>query len=176
MAVSRQEKETSLASLTEDLKTARGVVFTEYRGMTVKQLEQVRKGLRKENVKYQVVKVSLLKKALAALGISSDTLSYSGPVAMAVSQEEETAPARILKGMSKENPFLILDGGLFNNALVGADVVSKLASLPTKQQLLGQLLSVLQGPARGLVTVLSGNTRNLLNVLSAIKDKYRINE
>jgi len=171
MAVSRQDKEASLASLTEDLKTARGVVFTEYRGMTVKQLEQVRKGLRKENVKYQVVKVSLLKKALAALGISSDTLKYASPVAMAVSQEEETTPARILKGMAKENPFLILGGGLFNNGLVGADVVSKLASLPTKQQLLGQLLSVLQGPARGLVTVLSGNTRNLLNVLNAIREK-----
>ncbi len=171
MAVSRKEKEAALAELTEDLKTARGVVFTEYRGMTVKQLEQVRKNLRKENVKYQVVKVSLLKKALATLGISSDGLTYNGPIALAVSQEEETAPARILKGMTKENPLLILDGGIFNNAIVGADIVGKLASLPTKQQLLSQLLSVLQGPARGLVTVLSGNTRNLLNVLNAIKDK-----
>ena len=171
MAVSKQEKESTLASLTEDLKTARGVVFTEYRGLTVKQLEQVRKNLRQENVKYQVVKISLLKKALAALGISADGLQYNGPLAVAVSQDEETAPARILKALTKENPMLILDGGIFNNAIVGADIVSKLASLPTKQQLLGQLLSVLQGPARGLVTVLSGNTRNLLNVLNAIREK-----
>lgn len=171
MAVSKKQKETDLAALTEDLKSARGVVFTEYRGLTVKQLENVRKALRKENVKYQVVKVTLLKKALAALGMNAEDVKYNGPIALAVSNEEETAPARILKGMTKENPLLILDGGIFNNAVVDSTVVAKLASLPTKEQLLGQLLSVLNGPARGLVTVLSGNTRNLLNVLNAIKDK-----
>ena len=171
MAVSRKEKEELLASLTEDLRNARGVVFTEYRGMTVKQLDAVRKNLRKEKVKYQVVKVTLLKKALAALGIKSEHLKYSGPVALAFSNDEETTPARILKGMMKENPLLILEGGIFNQELVGLDVVIRLASLPTKSQLLSQLLSVLHGPARGLVTVLSGNTRNLLNILNAIKDK-----
>lgn len=171
MAVTRKEKEESLASLTEDLKAAKGVVFTEYRGMTVKQMENVRNNLRKENVKYQVVKITLLKKALTALGISSDGIKYNGPIALAVSKEEETSPARILKSMTKENPQLILDGGIFNHELVGSDVVIRLASLPSKPQLVAQLLSVLQGPARGLVTVLSGNTRNLLNVLNAIKDK-----
>ncbi len=171
MAVTRKEKEATLASLTDELKNAKGVVFTEYRGMTVKQIDKVRKALHKENVKYQVVKITLLKKALTALGIAFDNLKYSGPVALAVSNEEETTPARVLKSMTKENPLLILDGGIFNNELVGQDVVIRLASLPTKTQLLGQLLSVLNGPARGLVTVLSGNTRNLLNVLNAIKEK-----
>jgi large subunit ribosomal protein L10 len=171
MAVSRKEKEASLASLTEDLKNAKGIVFTEYRGMTVKQIDKVRKNLRKENVRYQVVKVTLLKKALAALGIKIDAFKYNGPLALAVSNEEETAPARILKSMLKENPQLVLDGGIFNNELVDVTVVDRLASLPTKQQLLGQLVSVIAGPARGLVTVLSGNTRNLLNVLNAIKEK-----
>src|SRR3989338_326489 len=171
MAVTRKEKEAALASLTEDLKGAKGVVFTEYRDLSVKQLDQVRKNLRKENVKYQVVKVTLLKKALAAIGINADKFKYNGPVAMAVSNEEETAPARILKGMTKDQPLLILGGGIFNNEMIGSDVVMRLATLPTKPQLIAQLLSVLQGPASGLVTVLSGNTRNLLNVLNAIKDK-----
>ena len=131
----------------------------------------VRRSLRKENVSYNVVKVSLLKKALATLGISTDSFAYDGPVAVAVSAEEETAPARVLQGLTKDNPLLVLGGGVFNQAIVGSDVVMRLASLPTKQQLLGQLLSVLNGPARGLVTVLSGNTRNLLNVLNAIREK-----
>lgn len=171
MATSRKEKEDILGKLTEELKEARGVVFSGYRGLTVKQLDKVRKVLRKEKVKYQVVKVTLLKKALAALGIDPTNLKYSGPVALATSRDEETVPARLIKELSKENPGLIIDGGLFNKELVAIDVVNKLASLPTKQQLLGQLLSVISGPARGLVTVLSGNTRNLLNVLNAIKDK-----
>ena len=160
MATSRKEKEASLASITELLRSARGVVFSEYRGMTVKQLDNVRKNLRKENVKYQVVKVTLLKKALAALGINADNLKYSGPMAVAISEEEETTPARILKGLVKENPQIVFNGGIFNQELVGADVVNKLASIPSKQQLLGQL-----------VYVLTGNVRNLLYALNAIKDK-----
>src|SRR5262245_13345601 len=74
MAVSRKEKEATLTSLTEDLKNAKSVVFSEYRGMSVKQLDNLRKTLRKENVKYQVVKITLLRKALSALGINSDGL------------------------------------------------------------------------------------------------------
>lgn len=160
MAVSRKEKESSLASVTELLKKARAVVFAEYRGMTVKQLDAVRNALRKENVKYKVVKVTLLRKALAALGINSDGLKYSGPIAMAVSEDEETAPARILKGMTKENPQIIFDGGIFNNEFIGVDMVNKLASVPSKLQSLGQL-----------VYVLTGNVRGLMYALNAIKDK-----
>ena len=160
MAVSKKEKEATLASITEDLRNAKGVVFAGYRGLTVKQLDSVRKNLRKENVKYQVVKVTLLKKALSTLGIKVDGLKYSGPLAVAISQDEETAPARILKGMMKENPQIILDAGIFNSELIDSEMVNKLASIPSKLQLLTQL-----------VYVLSGNVRSLAYVLNAIKDK-----
>lgn len=160
MATSRKEKEVLLTSLTEDLKSARGVVFSEYRGLTVKALDKVRKALRKENIKYKVIKVTLLKKALAALGISADGLKYSGPMAVAISAEEETGPARILKGMIKDNPQIILNGGIFNKEFVGIDMVNKLALIPSKQELLTQF-----------VYVLSGNVRGLMYALNAIKDK-----
>jgi large subunit ribosomal protein L10 len=149
-----------LASITELLKNARAVVFSEYRGMTVKQLDNVRKNLSKESIKYQVVKISLLRKALTAMGINTDALKYSGPMAVAISEGEETAPARILKGMMKENPQIIFDGGIFNNEFIGVEMVNKLASIPSKIQLLGQL-----------VYVLSGNVRSLAYALNAIKDK-----
>jgi len=171
MAITRKEKEATLQQLTDDLKKAKGVVFTQYRGLTVKQMDNLRKTLRKENVQYKVVKVTLLKKALEKLGLASSALKYSGPLAVATSSEEETVPARLIKNAGKDFPNLIIDGGIFNNELVGVETVARLASLPSKQQLLGQLVSVLSGPARGLVTVLSGNTRNLLNVLNAIKEK-----
>ena len=167
MAVTRKEKEEVLAKLTEDLKGAKGVVFTEYRGLTVKQVDKIRKLLHKEKIKYQVVKVTLLKKALGILNIDFSSLKYNGPIALAVSQDEETAPARILKGLIKENPQLIFDGGILEKELIGRDVVDRLALLPSKPQLLGQLLSVIFGPSRGLVTVLSGNIRSLINVLNA---------
>jgi large subunit ribosomal protein L10 len=160
MATSRKEKEVTLSQITEDLKSARSVVFTEYRGMTVKQIDNMRKALRKEKVKYQVVKVTLLKKALQALGIDPAPLKYNGPLAVAISVDEETAPARILKGLMKDNPQLVFDGGVFNKELIGVEAVNKLASIPTKHQLLTQL-----------VYVLSGNVRNLMYALNAIKDK-----
>jgi large subunit ribosomal protein L10 len=94
------------------------------------------------------------------MGINTDGFKYSGPMAIAISEGEETAPARILKGMMKENPQIIFDGGIFNNEFIGVDVVNKLASIPSKQQLLGQL-----------VYVLSGNVRSLAYALNAIKDK-----
>ncbi len=160
MAKTKKEKELSLIQITDKLKDAKGVVFSEYRGMTAKQIDQVRKNLRKENISYQVVKVTLLKKALSALGIKIVNLKYTGPIALSISREEETAPARILKGMGKENPQIILDGGIFNSELIGSEMVNKLASIPSKQQLLTQL-----------VYVLSGNVRSLLYTLNAIKDK-----
>lgn len=170
MAITRQEKEINLKQLEQDLKDARGVVFTEYRGLTVLEMNKMRKLLKKEHVKYQVVKLTLLKKVLDKLGITGE-LEFKGPIAVATSAEEETTPARLLKQATKDFPKLVLDGGIFNQEVVPTNIIEKLAALPSKQQLLGQLASVLAGPARGLVTVLSGNTRNLLNVLNAIKDK-----
>ena len=134
MAITRAQKEETLKQLTEDLKQARGVVFTEYKGLTVAQINKMRRKLRAEKVKYQVVKVTLLKKALASLNISGE-LKFNGPVAVATSSEEETTPARILKAAVKEYPQLVLDGGIFQSQIVASDVVERLASLPSKEAL-----------------------------------------
>lgn len=173
MATTRKEKEEILTQLTQDLKSAKGIVFAQYRGLTVKEIDKIRKSLTKEKIKYQVVKITLLKKALSALGIKSDALAVSGPVAVAVSEEEETAPARAIKGMKKDFDKLTIDGGVFNSMIVGADVINQLASLPSRQELLGQLVSVISGPSRGLVTVLSGNIRKLVYALNAIAESKK---
>ncbi|HEV8601013.1 MAG TPA: 50S ribosomal protein L10, partial [Patescibacteria group bacterium] len=79
MAVTRKEKETILTSLIDRIKQARGIVFAEYRGLTVAEANKLRKSLRKENVTYQVVKVTLLKKALTELKIQAGNLKFKGP-------------------------------------------------------------------------------------------------
>ncbi len=168
MAITRKEKEEVLANLIEELKNSKGVVFVEYRGVTVKDLDKIRKTLKSEGVKYRVIKVTLLKKAFEAIGIDFSAFKYSGPLAVASSMDEETSAPRALKGLSKQFPMLVFSGGLFEKAIVGPEIVEKFATLPSKEQLLVQLVSVIAGPARGLVTVLTGNTRNLLNVLNAI--------
>ncbi|MBX4188225.1 MAG: 50S ribosomal protein L10 [Candidatus Doudnabacteria bacterium] len=170
MATTRQEKESQLKQLIADLSEAKGVVFAQYRGLTVKAIDKIRKNLRKENVKYQVVKVTLLKKAFEQLGVSTENFSYTGPIAVAFSLEDETTPARLIKTLNKEHQELILDGGILEKKVIGKQMVMQLADLPSKEQLLGQLLSVISGPARGLVTVLSGNMRQLVYALNAIAE------
>ena len=170
MATTRQEKAEQLDQVVNELTNAKGVVFAQYRGLTVKEIDKIRKNLKKENVKYTVVKVTLLKKAFEKLGIKSDNFKYNGPIAVAVSQDDETSPARIIKLMGKDHPNLKLDGGVLNQEVIGSQMVMTLADLPSKQQLLGQLVSVIAGPARGLVTVLSGNMRQLVYALSAIAE------
>lgn len=170
MATTRQEKEAQLKQLIADLTDARGVVFAQYRGLTVKAIDKIRKNLRKENVKYQVVKITLLKKALEQLGVSTENFAYTGPIAVAFSLEDETTPARIIKSLNKEHQQLTLDGGILEKKIIGKQMVMQLADLPSKEQLLGQLLSVIAGPTRGLVTVLSGNMRQLVYALNAIAE------
>ena len=170
MATTRQEKEAQLNKLVDDLQSAKGIVFAQYRGMTVKQIDKLRKSLKKENVKYSVVKVTLLKKAFEKLGIKSDNFQYTGPIAVALSSDDETTPARLIKSMGKEFEKLSLDGGILDKAVVTKQMVVQLADLPSKQQLLGQLVSVIAGPSRGLVTVLSGNMRKLVYALNAIAE------
>ena len=168
MATTRQDKEAQLSQLVDELTQAKGVVFAQYRGLTVKEIDKIRKNLKKENVKYTVVKVTLLKMAFEKLGIKSDEFKYTGPIAIAISQDDETTPARIIKAMGKDHPNLKLDGGVLNQEVIGSQMVFRLADLPSKEQLLSQLLSVIAGPARGLVTVLSGNMRQLVYALNAI--------
>lgn len=170
MATTRQEKAEQLDQMVDQLTNAKGVVFAQFRGLTVKEIDKIRKNLKKENVKYTVVKVSLLKKAFEKLGIKSDNFNYTGPIAVVVSQDDETTPARIIKTMGKDHPNLKLDGGVLNQEVIGSKMAIALADLPSKQQLLGQLVSVIAGPARGLVTVLSGNARQLVYALNAIAE------
>jgi len=170
MATSRKQKEEQLKEMISLLKSAKGVVFAHYRGITVKQIDAIRKNLRKENVTYTVAKVTLLRKALAELGIDSAGLQYDGPIAIAASTDDETTPARLLKSMNKEYQFLTLASGMLDKKVIGKQMVATLADLPSKQQLLGQLVSVIAGPARGLVTVLTGNMRQLLYALNAIAE------
>ena len=102
MAKLKSQKEKDLAELTDKLKTAKAVVFTGYRGTTVKDMDTFRSSLRKENVFSKVYKIPLMKKALEALGIDAAAVDYKQPVILSLSQEDETVTARIIKNLTKE--------------------------------------------------------------------------
>ena len=170
MSLTRKEKEQILADLVSVLKEAKGLVFADYRGLTVKEMDELRKRAREQGTKVQVAKLTLMRKALQEAGINVE-LDMTVPTAVAYSPEDEVAPAKILAKFAADTKKLELLAGILEGRFLGPAEVKNLAKLPGKQELLGQLVSVIAGPMRGLVTVFSGTQRNLLYALKAIAEK-----
>ena len=171
MAKSKTQKHDDLKELTEKLKEAKAVVFTDYRGTTVKDMDKFRKASRAEKIFSKVYKISLVKKALEKNGIESPALDYKTPVILSVSTEDETTPARIIKSLSKELKTIGMLAGIVDGKFLSKAEISSLADLPSKDQLRGQLVGTINAPVSGFVNVLAGNLRGLINVLNAVAAK-----
>ncbi len=171
MPKSRVQKEQDLQELTDKLKTAKSVVFSEYRGTTVKDLDTFRHALSKENISSKVYKMTLVKKALEANGVTVGNIDYKTPVILSISEEEETAPARIIKNLSKDIKTISILSGVVDNAMASKEQMMVLADLPSKDQLRAQLVYTINAPVSGFVNVLAGNLRGLINVLNAVAQK-----
>jgi large subunit ribosomal protein L10 len=170
MAKSKQQKETDLAELTEKIKGAKSIVLSEYRGTTVKDIDNFRNALRKEDLFAKVYKVTLVKKALEANGIAA-SVDYKTPVILAISNDDEVAAARIVKGVGKTVQTIKILSGVVDGKFVEKAQVAALADLPSKQELRAKLVGTINAPVSGFVNVLAGNIRGLINVLNAVAAK-----
>ena len=170
MAISRQKKETQVAELAELLGNAKLTAYAQYKGLTVKELQALRRVARESGVTIKVVKNRLVRVALGQVEAlkSVDTAALEGQLLYAASADDEVAPAQVLAKFAKEHEALKLTGGIdaVGTLLAEADVTA-LASLPTKEQLRGQLVGTIAAPLSGFVNVLAGNVRGVLNVLNA---------
>lgn len=167
----RSQKEQDLKELTEKIKAAKAVVISEYRGTSVKDMDKFRKALKAENVFSKVYKITLLNKALQAAGIESAELDYKTPVILSASAEDETTPARLIKQIGRDIKTIVVAEGIVDGHMVSKVQVLALADLPSRQQLLGQLVGTINAPVSGFVNVLAGNLRGLINVLNAMAAK-----
>lgn len=170
MAVKRVKKEQILTELEAQLENAKSIVFADYRGTTVLKIDELRKNLRKEGVSTKVAKITLIRKALEKYGVDTSGMDFKAPVAIAVSKTDEVAPARILTAFTKDNKNVRILAGVMENKVISASEVGALASLPSKQELLGKLVGTINAPVSGFVNVLAGNLRNLVYVVNAIKE------
>ncbi len=171
MAVKKQQKEKDLQELSEKLKDAKSVVFTDYRGTTVKNLDKFRNSLRKEGVFSKVYKITLIKKALQENGINAESIDYKTPVILSLSKEDETTPARVIKNLAKDVKTISMLQGVVDGQLISQAQVAALADLPSKDQLRGMFVGTINAPLSGFVNVLAGNIRGLINVLNAVAAK-----
>lgn len=169
MPLSRQEKEKIVKELSESLSRVRSVVLTDFTGLGVAATQKLRRMLSKERVDYQVAKKTLINLALRSAGLKIDLSHAKGPLALALSYEDEVAPAKLLHQFARTHEALKVIGGILEKRLIGADEVKRLAFLPGKHELRAKVVSTIAAPLSGLVGALEGNLRKLVHVLSAIK-------
>ncbi len=171
MAITREKKETLVAALVNKLQTAKSVVFTDYRGLTVEEIDEVRNQLREQGIEFKVIKNTLFKIAAKEAGIElSDDIIGGHPVAVAFAGDDEVAPAKVVYAYTKKNDKFGIVGGILEGKEISDIMVKSLASLPGREELYAKLVGSIASPLSGMVNVLSGNIRGLVNVLTAIKD------
>jgi large subunit ribosomal protein L10 len=167
MAISREKKEQIVKDLAEKLSRSSGLIMADYRGLTTADLTQLRNKLRDEETGFHVVKNSLVKRAMEAVGLPWDDALFDGPTAIGFCYEDIPGPAKVLLDFSSEGKTLSIRGGLLGDAVLDAAQISDLASLPSGEVLIAQVVARISGPLFGLVNVLSAPLRDLVYVLQA---------
>jgi large subunit ribosomal protein L10 len=165
----RKEKKQIVEELQGSIEGTKAVILSDYRGLNVTEITDLRNQLREASIKYRVVKNALIKLALKDTDLESLIDQINGPTAVAVSYEDPLAPAKILKEFGEKQPKLEIKGGIVEGRLVDPEAIKRLAEIPNREFLLGRLVSVLGGGPTRLVTVLSVNIQRLLQVLNAIR-------
>ena len=168
--VPRPDKVAKVEWLAERLKKSAVTVLADYTGLDVEAMTALRAACRESNVEMHVLKNTLGRLAAEQAGVPGLTAFQNGPTAYAFS-DDLVAPAKTLREFAKTHPQLRLKGGILEGSVITADEVTSLATLPSREVLLSQMLAGLQSPIAGLVNVLNANIRGLVQALAAIRDQ-----
>lgn len=165
----RTEKATSIAELREKLGTARSAVLTDFRGLSVADLTELRTLLRKSAVEYAVVKNTLAKIAVKDTSLAGLSAYLEGPTAIAISRADPVAASKVLTTWGKTRPTFTVKGGMVEGKIVGPAEIAALGSLPPREVLLARMAGAFQAPLQGLVQVLAATIRSLAVVLEQVR-------
>lgn len=162
-------KKEAVAHLADLLAKATSAVVTDYRGLSVKQLEELRGRLRAESIDYIVVKNTLARRAASAAGVPQFSDVLKGPVGLAVGYGDLSAPARVLNDYFRATRQLPMVAGLVEGQVLDQASVRVLAELPSREALLAQLAGTLQSP----LTTLAGALDSIMSTFAATLEAYR---
>ena len=170
MAISKDKKNELVADLTELLSNAKTTVYAKYQGLTVAEIQELRKAARENGVKIKVVKNRLVRVAMGQIAVykDTDTTGLTGQLLYAVSDSDEVAPAKVLAEFAKTHDALVLAGGFsdLGNTL-SEDEVKSLAAMPSKNELIAQVVAQLLSPVTDSVSGLTGGLPGILSGLEA---------
>jgi large subunit ribosomal protein L10 len=170
--MNRQQKESMVALLQQNFSSSAASFVVGVDGMTVEQLQSLRKQLRKESGRLQITKVRLMKRATQQ-GNSVDGFNayLKNQIGLVFAEKEVSSVARLLCAFARENEQLKVIGGCMEASLLDTSMINMVASLPSREILLGQLAGTLQAPITGLAVVLHQLIARLAYVLKAIEEK-----
>jgi large subunit ribosomal protein L10 len=168
----RSEKEQIVAEVSEVLQKANGMYLTDFTGLTVEQVTELRREFRKSGVQYKVAKNTLIRRALEGLaGAEELSDKLVGPTGVAVSFTDPVAPAKIIKKFAEKHSRLGLKAAVIERRVYDGSRLDELSKLPTKAETLASILGSIQSPLAAVPVVLNAVIRDLVSVIGEIEKK-----
>jgi len=166
----REDKATAVAELTDAFRASTATLLTEYRGLTVAQLKQLRRSLG-QTTTYSVAKNTLAKRAASEAGIAGLDALFSGPTALAFVSGDPVEAAKGLREFAKAHPFLVIKGGVFEGRAIGADEVRKLADLESREVLLAKLAGAMKANLSKAAATFQAPLTQMARLAAALQEK-----
>ena len=162
----------SIGEMKEAFSRSEDFIFTDYRGLTVEQITNLRKQLRGKGAQYKVIKNNFARLAFEQMSAPGEIASYLvGPTAIAIAEKDANEVAKILVDFTREAPALKVKGGLLGSDVYDAQQVLAFSKLPSRLELISMLMSVMNGPVRNLTAALNDVPARLVRTVKAIGDK-----
>jgi large subunit ribosomal protein L10 len=165
------QKEQLVEKIKDRFAESQAILFADYRGLSVKELEQLRTKLREAGAELTIYKNSLTEIAMRELALPSMAEYLAGPTAFIFSADDPVAPAKALTAFAKEHGALELKAGLVENQVVDAAGVKAIATLPSREELLAKLLGTMSNPIVGFARVLNGPVEAFARTVAAVADQ-----
>jgi len=167
----QDSKTKAIGELKESFSSAQDFIFTDYRGLTVEQITNLRDNLRAKQVEYKVVKNNFARIAFEQLSAPDVSSYFVGPTAVAIAPKDSSEVAKILLDFAKEVPNLKVKGALVGGTVYNASQTEAYSKLPGRLELISMLMSVMNGPARNLTAALNDIPSRLVRTVKAVADK-----
>jgi large subunit ribosomal protein L10 len=172
----RENKEVLVNQLHDELGKSQAVFITDYMGLNVEKLTQLRKNIKEAGGKYRVVKNTLLNRAAQDTPATKLDASFAGPTAIAIALTDPISIAKVLVNFAKDNDQLGIQAGVLGSQFLDENAIQALAKMPGREVLLAQMLGSLNAPVSNFVGVFAAMLRQLVYVLKAVEEQKRQGE
>jgi large subunit ribosomal protein L10 len=174
--MARPEKVQAVTDIREGLENAEAVFLTEYRGLSVQAVQDLRRALRESGAEYKVVKMTLAKLAAGDAGIEGLDEHFAGPTALAFANSDPVATAKALKDFSKTHEVFVLKAGYFSGNILSPEEISRLADIEPREVLLAKFAGAAKAPLYAAAGLFASFNRNAASMFSQLLDKKESGE